>query len=353
MDKVNITTAAVKKQISSLHECMFEIGVRSAMNKMIQRRWTYNTLLEEKVILFLRHHNAKKSDIFIRPAGYEREGKKQYPGIILIDDISYRNILNMHRTGYQPSVVIETSPQNFQCWVFLTGSLINWRHHLNISRFLQNKFDGDFGAAQPGQYGRLAGFVNHKEKYQRPNGGPFVRCMEAKFKRADKADELLSGVPEENLTVSNTTTGLLRRGARKKSADLHDLFYGGRMNDLEAVGFFSTRMLRLKGQYGNAFDTSRAEWMVVAQMLLNQFTPRTIIYALVRSEIDGIDSVLSRKKRHAVPYIQRTITKCYKELREEGCQVPRTEDSFFDLLEELNHQILQIHSGAQQSAERG
>lgn len=345
MDRINITALAIKRQISAMHESLFEVGIRRSDGKMMQRRWDSNTLHQKEVVSWLRHENAKKSDVFIRPAGFEREAKKKrYPGIILVDDITYKSIKNMHREGYQPSVAIETSHQNFQCWIYLTGGLIDWEHHLSIARFLQKKFGGDFGAAQPGQFGRLAGFVNHKIEHRGANGGPFVRCLDATHKRADKADELLDGIPEKDIAVSNTTNRLLRRGAKNKSADLHNLFFGGRNDDLAALGFFSKNMFILKEKYGASFDPSRAEWMVVAQMLINQFSPTAIIYALVRSNIAGINNVLLRKKHHTANYINRTITKCSRELREKGCRVPRTEDSFFNLLEELEDQIVQMHS---------
>ena len=57
----------------------------------------------EQAIKWLRHENAKGAHIYVRPAGYH--------ALSLIDDVSAETLERMKAEGFEPAVVVETSPR--------------------------------------------------------------------------------------------------------------------------------------------------------------------------------------------------------------------------------------------------
>jgi len=94
----------------------------------------------------------------------------------LIDDVGADALEEMGKTGFEPTVVVETSPDNFQVW-------LNHRHVLSdrvlstlVARQLASRFGGDRGSCDWRHFGRLAGFTNQKKERRLQNGfQPFVR----------------------------------------------------------------------------------------------------------------------------------------------------------------------------------
>ena len=55
-----------------------------------------------------RRENARGGHIFVRP---------EWPhALSLIDDVGADALEEMGKTGFEPAVVVETSPNNFQTW---------------------------------------------------------------------------------------------------------------------------------------------------------------------------------------------------------------------------------------------
>ena len=97
----------------------------------------------------------------------------------LVDDLNAAAIKRMKAEGFCPSLVIETSTNNFQAWLNL-GQVLPRRISTIAARSLAAKFGGDKGAADWRHFGRLAGFTNRKAKYHSPDGTyPFVRIIAA------------------------------------------------------------------------------------------------------------------------------------------------------------------------------
>jgi hypothetical protein len=62
----------------------------------------------KEAIKWLRHENGKGAHIYIRPAGAHC--------LSLIDDLTAEAMERMKADGFEPAVVVETSPNNFQTW---------------------------------------------------------------------------------------------------------------------------------------------------------------------------------------------------------------------------------------------
>lgn len=148
-----------------------ELGVLRANGAMLLReRITGRFVIE--ALTWLRHENAGGAHIFVRPAGLSP--------FTLIDDLSAPAIAAMKRVGFEPALVVETSPGNFQAWLRHERTLD--RNLATVAaRALAERFGGDLSSAGWRHFGRLAGFTNQKPSRRLPNGlPPFVRLRESR-----------------------------------------------------------------------------------------------------------------------------------------------------------------------------
>jgi len=167
------TADAVMSQIRAMGCEVFEVGLfkPAATGKepvMLPRTWDADTLLRS--VSWLRHQNREDRNIYIRPKGEHN--------LSLVDDLKWTSVQAMKTAGFEPAVVVQTSPGNFQAWV-KHPQMLDKETGTAAARALAQKFDGDIGAADWRHFGRLAGFTNRKEKHKGADGlYPFVLLME-------------------------------------------------------------------------------------------------------------------------------------------------------------------------------
>ena len=103
-----ITHSQVRRQLVAMAGEYFDIGILRPDGRMLLREaWTVGKI--EEAIQRLRRENARGAHIFVRPHGAH--------AFSLIDDLSVAAIARMTNAGFQPALVVETSPQNFQVWL--------------------------------------------------------------------------------------------------------------------------------------------------------------------------------------------------------------------------------------------
>ena len=150
----------------------FEVGLfdpTAEHGAMLPRVWDLDTLLRS--VSWLRLKNLEGRNIYIRPSGEH--------ALSLIDDASTQTIELLKSQGFAPAVVLETSPRNFQAWLW-HGQILPKHLSTFAARLLASRFGGDPASADWRHYGRLAGFTNRKDKYRRKDGTfPYVRLHEA------------------------------------------------------------------------------------------------------------------------------------------------------------------------------
>jgi hypothetical protein len=87
---------------------LFEIGIlRPDALMLLRSRWSANQI--DAAIGWLRRGNVCGAHIFVRPHGAH--------ALSLVDDLNVESIARMTDGGFQPAVIIETSPGNFQVWL--------------------------------------------------------------------------------------------------------------------------------------------------------------------------------------------------------------------------------------------
>ncbi|WP_176225432.1 DNA-primase RepB domain-containing protein [Methylomagnum ishizawai] len=143
----------------------YEIGIRDYVEKkMMIRAWSPSKVIES--VPWLKRMNLMCNDIFIKPApGSET-------GIILIDDIDYDTVEQMKMDGYEPIVVVETSPKNYQG--FDSGKSVQEGVRTEAAILLAEEYGGDRNSAHALHFGRLAGFTNRKSEHTTARGQPWA-----------------------------------------------------------------------------------------------------------------------------------------------------------------------------------
>jgi hypothetical protein len=191
--RINKTSLAVQLQLAAMAADLFEIGLYNPDAKptecvMIPRVWDAETLLNSTP--WLRHQNREGRNIYVRPKGEHH--------LTLVDDLTTDAVSVMKSAGFDPAVIVETSPGNFQAWLKHIERLSK-EVSTASARALAEKFGGDRDAADWRHFGRLAGFTNRKAKYMDVSTGlyPFVRLIEAEGRIYPEAERFVAGVKNE------------------------------------------------------------------------------------------------------------------------------------------------------------
>jgi hypothetical protein len=277
------TDEAVRFQASAMHSEVFEIGLFDPNNsrQMLPRVWDRETLLRS--IPWLRLKNGRGRNIYIRPSGEHR--------LTLLDDIGWRTVGRLKEEGFEPAVVVETSPGNFQAWLN-HGEVLPKELSTFAARHLARRFLGDPASADWRHYGRLAGFTNRKEKYRRENGlYPFVLLHEASGLPYRRAPEFLAETEER-----------FKEAKRRMVSDYHSEHLGNSSSSLKTIEDFRHRSV-----YGGDHTRSDLAYAVYA-------SAHRVPENEVRTAIASRDLSHKGDARRQQEYIDRTIKKARERL---------------------------------------
>src|SRR6266478_6248503 len=175
----------MRGQLRAIGCLRFDIGIKRDAGEMILRE-AQRALEIEATIKWLRYENAKGAHICVRPAGTH--------SLSLIDDLTAEAIERMRADGFEPAVVVETSPNNFQAWLN-HGQVLEAAMSTRAAKALVERFGGDPASADWRHFGRLAGFTNPKRERRLPSGmQPFAMLRSATGRVYSKAAEFLAGI---------------------------------------------------------------------------------------------------------------------------------------------------------------
>jgi hypothetical protein len=283
----NLTVAAIARQLLAMKIGAFLVGVLKPDGKMINLHYTWADLYH--AISWLRHENAKGAHIYIKPAG------ERHP-LVLVDDLSHEAIGQMQQDGWEPCLVTETSPRNYQAWIHL-GTPVEVAIRKAVARKLAATYHGDPNSADGDHYGRLAGFTNRKEKYRRPNGMyPFVKVLMTQEKSATQAETLIEALSSSNPTLPNKEANRENRHVETRMTHTGEA--------AKAIREYHRQAKVIKALYPNT-DYSRLDWMIVTEMLEQGFSADAVEVAMREAS----PLLEERKKGHIDDYITRTVTK--------------------------------------------
>ncbi len=246
---------------------------------MLPRTWDKATLL--KSVGWLKYQNSQGRNIYVRPKGEH--------ALSLVDDLNAAALDRMKAEGFQPAIVVETSPGNFQAWLN-HGRVLPRAESTAAARALAERFGGDRGAADWRHFGRLAGLTNRKQKYESNGMYPFVRLVGASGQPYAQRQRFVDEVSRDVEITRNEQT-------LRPEPHLHV-----QAREPRSIDFF-----RAKPAY--AGDNTRADLAYA-------------VYALSHgaSEATVRDALRSRDLRHKgtekrqAEYVERTVKKAYAAL---------------------------------------
>ncbi len=188
----SIARSVVHRQLHAMDCGLFDLGIFRSDGRMLLREgWRAEQV--EAALNWLRRENARGAHIFIRPHGVHT--------LSLVDDLNSEAIIRMIEDGFQPALVVETSPGNFQAWVNHGRVLSDRALSTLVAKELARRFGGDPSSADWRHFGRLAGFTNQKPKRRLQNGlQPFVRlyqCWECIYPAAQEFLEEVGALAEK------------------------------------------------------------------------------------------------------------------------------------------------------------
>lgn len=143
--------------------------------------WTNRDLGLEEILAMLPRAaaaNFRGGNVYMRLGPSSRDG---HPGIVMLDDVDATAVEQLSRDGFEPCLVVQTSPGNYQVWVRLIAEgTVDYGILTQVVRHLARVYGGDERAVSPRQPGRLPGFTNRKPKHQLGDGKfPFVKLTDA------------------------------------------------------------------------------------------------------------------------------------------------------------------------------
>jgi DNA primase RepB-like protein len=198
-----IVERLVRVQLRAMGSERFDLGIRRDAGEMILREGQ-GAFEIEATIKWLRHENAKGAHIYVRPAGIH--------SLSLMDDLTAEVIERMKAEGFEPAVVVETSPNNFQAWLN-HGHVLEAAMSTLAAKTLVEKFGGDPSSADWRHFGRLAGFTNPKRERQLPSGmRPFARLRSGTGRVYSRSAEFLADIKKNE--ARNCRDGRASQAAR-------------------------------------------------------------------------------------------------------------------------------------------
>src|SRR5262249_44393138 len=126
-----ITRNAVMRHLAAMACQSFEVGVLRPNGRMLLREWTAEQI--DRAVGWLRRENARGAHIYIRPYGAH--------ALSLVDDLSVDSLKRMKESGFEPALVVETSPANFQTWL-KHGRVLDCPLSTHAAKELARRFGG-------------------------------------------------------------------------------------------------------------------------------------------------------------------------------------------------------------------
>lgn len=308
-----VAAEAVRRQLEAMGSEAFEVGVlppkdRPALTPQQTRTLTADEIASPRWMAFLRAMNARGYEIYIRPEGRTEQISD---GLILLDDLDRDRLDALSRSGYEASVITETSPGNYQAWVRVSDEKLSAREATAVARELARQHGGDPASADFAHYGRLAGFANRKSHHADAQGrGPWVRLHHAARQLATKGADLLRAIraalAAEDRAAAEARAEQERQ--RRAEADRAARMTAADRARLDPIDAF--RLFRAEARTAKEADESARDFGAVVRMIRAGYDPDDIARALRTSP-----DLEARKGRHVDDYIARTIARAAEQER--------------------------------------
>lgn len=189
---ISLTLQAISQQLAAMPCGAYEVRLIHGVSRSPlpgRREWSAATLLQLGTVKFLRFQNRRGYDVYLRPGA-----GRSNAGYVLVDaDEGGQDLLAaLRHDGYDPCVLVETSPGRRQAWVRLSETPVVPALATAAAKYFAHAYHADFASADWRHLGRLAGCTNQKPARRQPGGlAPWVRLLYARAVTAPAGPKLL------------------------------------------------------------------------------------------------------------------------------------------------------------------
>jgi hypothetical protein len=288
------TRDRMTKQLNAMGCDLYEIGIhdrnKHKHNTVLKPKQTKEKILGKRYIKLLRGRNWQNKDIWIRPC------RSQMSNLILIDDVLKSTIDNvMKKEGWEPALVVETSPANYQAWIKLHEP-VNSEVQRAIAQLGQQLFKGDVGSTSKEHFGRLAGFTNRKPCHNQNGLYPFAHVTESTGKEATGSERIIISEAKKLVTKAKAALAeVMKREAEKPKEAVSTLSE----NSIDKWWIATDDTIRGRG---TVLDQSRLDFSMATMLSEKNCSIDQISEAIQRNSPD-LDE---RKKGYETEYADRT-----------------------------------------------
>jgi len=279
----------------------------------MNRTWSAQEI--EKNLGWLKRQNSKGEDIYIKPKP-SKNGR-----FVLVDDVEMDDIEQMKKDGFEPALIVETSPNNHQAWIKLPDSPQPIR--TQAAKMLASNYGGDPNSADWNHYGRLAGFTNRKPEHADKVGrSPFVLLRSSKGAEAANGMALIAKSHELAAHTQDVEVGHI---LRRHEGSQPEPYEGASRLKHWYRGFVD----HLKDKFKEAFDFSRADWQASLSLLKKGHETRAVS-DVVRECSPNLNQ---RKGVNADDYVTNTVYKAaiWRDLKAKGADWDDVKDQLLTL----------------------
>ncbi|MCS4309488.1 hypothetical protein M2404_003860 [Rheinheimera pacifica] len=184
---MDISAYLCSKQLRALGKKVYKVFC-IGQDEAIVRTLASEAICTAKFISFLKAKNASGYQISFSPVDRHN--------ILFFDDVNYLGLNKLNGYGLAPSVIVETSPLNYQAWIVLSDSYsISIRD--TLTGYLVKDISADKCSLNQGQPGKLTGFTNTKAKHRLPSGDyPFVKLVHASYRPVSPSGLLIKRISD-------------------------------------------------------------------------------------------------------------------------------------------------------------
>jgi len=297
-----LTWQAISRQLAAMPAELYLVRLIHCQSRRAfpgERLWNATQLAGANTVRFLRARNHEGCDVYIHPYA-----ENQNAGYILVDlDSAQPTVVErMRADGYEPCVIVQTSPGHLQAWVCLDTHPLEPAVATAAGKLLARAYNGDPASTDWRHLGRLAGFTNQKPERRTPAGlAPWVRIVYARAGRARRADALLQAAK----AVARRQPPATRRSAAGCSSAIDRLAPCPSSASSRATGIYRDCM---EGWHITQ-RFAQPDWSIIdlwiARYLLSQGTPVPQVETVLRLGSPDFP------RRHSDPddYLRRTLAR--------------------------------------------
>lgn len=310
----------IRQQVQAMGVERFEVGIlppkdRDDLKPMPLRVWSAQEMVEPKRVAYLAAMNTKGYDIYVRPSREQGTNK----GIVLLDDLDAAKVAALTADGFQPSMVVETSPGNLQAWVRVADHDLSAEEGTAVSKALANRFGADPGSADWCHFGRLAPFANRKAKHADPvtRQGPLTDLKHAVAVVAHRGADLVARIRQwlaERAAIDQVEQASKAQEASRAHAAWQRLDAAERSSATPGEAFLAFRGAVTTARPG---DESARDYGAALRMFAAGYDAHQVSQAM-RDHSPDLDG---RKGRGADNYVERTVDHAETEAHKRGWKV--------------------------------